>query len=187
MKEAKSINYVLVESFLVYIQKNFDLIENFIKEVRKCEDLEEQRYKIFDFMLECFNKNKTAKTMQLIRESNAQHHNENIRHNINAQPVKNAVEDVMYTIYNSLLVSKKDKDIYLKRLSEIDVTLLEEAYRTSIAKLTLLDMKYIICFLIGADEKDISLMFNVAVESAYKTRYRIRNKFSKDDSFRLVL
>jgi len=187
MKETKSVNYMLVESFMIYIQKNFDLIEKLVKEIRKCKNPEEQRCRIFDFMVKCLSKNKTLRAMQLICESNTQRPNVNIRHNLKAQPVKSAIENIMQTISLSPVISRENKKIYLKRLKQIDINLLEEAYITSIAKITPLDMKYIICFITEIEEKDIGMIFNVLIKSVHKTRYRIKKKFSKEDSFRVVL
>jgi len=48
-------------------------------------------------------------------------------------------------------------------------------------------MKYIVCFVAAVDVKAISLLFNIEPASVYTARYRIKKKFAKDDTFRIIL
>ncbi|MCL2073360.1 MAG: hypothetical protein FWH18_05540 [Marinilabiliaceae bacterium] len=64
--------------------------------------------------------------------------------------------------------------------------MLENAYQTSKAKITSMDIKYIICFAADLDTKDISLIFNIEPASVNTVRYRIKKKFAEEDAFRMV-
>ncbi|MDR2906885.1 MAG: hypothetical protein LBU91_02710 [Bacteroidales bacterium] len=101
-------------------------------------------------------------------------------------PVQNTVEKVIQMVSDSLIEKNTKKD-YLERLSKIDSELFEHAYQTSEVKITSMDMKYIICFSTDIDVKDISLLFNIEPASVHTVRYRIKKKFSKEDSFRMIL
>ena len=101
-------------------------------------------------------------------------------------PIKYAIEKIDRLVSDSLLESE-NKRVYLSRLSKIDAKLLEHVCQTSEAKLTGMDMKYIICFSADMNVKDISLLFNVEPASVRTVRYRIRKKFSEKDIFRVIL
>jgi len=176
------------ESCLTYIQKNLDLIENFIKELKHSEELDEQRYKIFQFMLNCFHENSTAKTSKFkkLLGENKQRHVQNVKQQLEQQSIKNAVENITQLLFDSP-VKDDNKKIYHKRLFKINVKLLEEACRISKTEITYTEIKYIICFSIHIPVKDICQIFNVEVNSVYKARYRIRKKIAKEDAFRTIL
>ena len=101
-------------------------------------------------------------------------------------PVNNTIENITQ-ILSASIIEKDYKKTYLDRLSKIDAKLLENVYQTSKVKITSMDMKYIICFAADMDVKDISLLFNVEPASVHTVRYRIRKKFAKEDSFRMIL
>ncbi len=79
------------------------------------------------------------------------------------------------------------KDTYIESLSHLDGALLENAYRNSEARLTPLDMKYIICFNAGMGVDDIATLFNIEHASVNTVRYRIRKKFAQNDPFRTII
>ena len=111
---------------------------------------------------------------------------QNIKQQLEQNPVKNSIEKIAQLISVSQ-IEKEDKKNYLERLSTIDSKQLENIYHTSKTKITGMDMKYIICFFADIDKKDISLLFNVEPASVHTVRYRIKKKFSKDDTFRMML
>jgi len=184
--EANTANRILFELFFIFFQKNFDLIENFIKEAKKCENLEERRIKMFMFMEKCFDENQTSEILKFFHESNAHYYNQNAGYRIEELLVKTAVDKITCMISHSI-IKKDDKKIYLKRLSEIDAGLFGNLFQASIAEITAQELRYIICFIANMDVKDISLIFNVEIKSVHKTRYRIRKKFVKNDVFRTIL
>jgi len=100
-------------------------------------------------------------------------------------PIKNIIEKMAQMVSESP-IKKDDKKVYLARLSKIDFKLLEYAYQSSKKTLTCLDMKYIICFTADINVKDICLLFNIEPASVHTVRYRIKKKFSKNDTFRIV-
>jgi len=191
MKEnkQKSIDYLLIETFLVYVQQNLDSIESFIKELKKCKDPEEQRYRIFKFMHDRFNESGTPKALKLrrlLRESNVHRHIQGVKQQLEKQPVKNAIENIGRAISTSI-IEKNNKKAYLDCLAKLDIQLLEEACQISKVPITATDMKYIICFAAEMDVKDICLLFNIEPTSVHTVRYRIKKKFAKEDTFRTLL
>jgi len=111
---------------------------------------------------------------------------QNLKQQLEQNPVENTIEKIAQLISVSL-INKDDKKSYLERLSKMDSKLLENAYQTSKAKITGMDMKYIICFYADIDVKDISLLFNIEPASVHTVRYRIKKKFSKEDAFLTLL
>ena len=101
-------------------------------------------------------------------------------------PVKNAVDMISRTISASKITEDLKKE-YIERLSKLDLYLIEDAYKTSKEKITDIDIKFIICFAVDIDVKDISMIFNIEQTSVHKVRYRIRKKFAKEDTFRMIL
>ena len=101
-------------------------------------------------------------------------------------PIRNVIDNIAQVISASN-IEKDDKKAYLERLMKVDTKLLEMAYQASMVKITGKEMKYIICFVADIDVKDISLLFNVEPASVYTVRYRIRKKFAKNDTFRVIL
>ena len=111
---------------------------------------------------------------------------QNVKKQLEQNPVENSIEKIVQAVSASL-IEKDDKKIYLERLSAMDSELLETAYQNSKAKITGMDMKYIICFAADIDVKDISLLFNIEPASVHTVRYRIKKKFQKEDSFQMIL
>ena len=111
---------------------------------------------------------------------------ETLKQELKQNPVKNTIEKIAQMVSVSL-IEKDDKKAYLDCLAKIDFKLLEQAYQTSNVKITGMDMKYIICFSAGIEVKDISLLFNIEPESVHTVRYRIRKKFAKEDTFKMIL
>ena len=101
-------------------------------------------------------------------------------------PLKNIIEKVVQMVFVSH-IEKDNKKNYLERLAKIDVKLLESMCQSSVAKITSTDMKYIICFCADISVRDISLLFNIEPASVHTVRYRIKKKFAKDDTFRMML
>ena len=101
-------------------------------------------------------------------------------------PVENTIKKLTLLIENSV-IPKDTKDKYLDRLSKLDVKRLEHAFQFSKTKITGMDMKYIICLAADIDTHDVGLLFNIESASVHTVRYRIRKKFAKEDSFRMIL
>lgn len=101
-------------------------------------------------------------------------------------PVRETIEKIVRSVAGSA-VEKDVKSAYLSRLEHLDISLLENIYRSSGGSLTSLDMKYIVCFVAEIAVRDISTLFNVEPASVNTVRYRIRKKFAPDDPFRLVI
>ncbi len=101
-------------------------------------------------------------------------------------PVRETIEKIVRSVTGSA-IEKDVKAAYLARLEHLDISLLENVYRSSGGSLTSLDMKYIVCFAAEIAVRDIGLLFNVEPASVNTVRYRIRKKFAPDDPFRLVI
>ncbi len=93
---------------------------------------------------------------------------------------------IIQSIYKSLIDNGKKVE-YIENLTNIDILLFEEGYVLSNQLLTNLDLKYITCFAIDMDVKDISLLFNVEPASVRTARYRIRKKIGKENSFKFLI
>ena len=111
---------------------------------------------------------------------------QNLKKQLEQNPVENTIEKIVQAVSASL-IEKDNKKVYLESLSKIDSELLETAYQNSKVKITGMDMKYIICFAADIDVKDISLLFNIEPASVHTVRYRIKKKFQKEDSFKMIL
>ncbi len=91
----------------------------------------------------------------------------------------NTIESITQIVSGSIIESD-NKKIYLDRLSKLDAKLFENIFQNGNAKVTSMDMKYIICFAADIDVKDISMIFNVEPASVHTVRYRIRKKYAKE-------
>lgn len=78
------------------------------------------------------------------------------------------------------------KKLYTGQLSNMDIEALTQGYLTAEKKLSGMDMRYIVCFLIEMNVKDIALLFNIDSSSVRTARYRIRKKFGQNNTFRLL-
>lgn len=86
------------------------------------------------------------------------------------------IADKICRMIDSSGLDDQVRQTYLKRLSGIDADKLEQAFAFSSNTLTVLDMKYIICFYIDMAVAHISVLFNIDPASVYTVRYRIRKK-----------
>lgn len=84
------------------------------------------------------------------------------------------------------IIEEQDKDVYIKRLSSVNVDDLESIFVSASEKLTSMDLKYIVCFFVDIDPKDIALIFNVEQSSVYTVRYRIKKKFKGKTDFKFL-
>lgn len=84
-------------------------------------------------------------------------------------------------------MEKEKKNTYISQLAELDVDMLEKGYLSSQEKISKTDMKYIICFAIDMDVKDMSLLFNVEPASIRTVRYRIKKKFGGKNTFTFMI
>jgi len=92
------------------------------------------------------------------------------------------IRNMIERIANSV-IEKDKKDFYIRQLSNIDIETLEQGCLSSEKKISGMDIKYIICFSIEMNVKDISLLFNIDPASVRTARYRIRKKFGKQNTF----
>lgn len=74
------------------------------------------------------------------------------------------------------LIDRDMKEVYLERLSKTDLALFYRVYQSNNEKITGKDLKFIICFDIDMNVKDISLLFNIEPTSVHTARYRIKKK-----------
>jgi len=88
------------------------------------------------------------------------------------------VEKIKLLIEESI-ISKEEKREYLKKIEEIPLDVIEKIHFSSDEQLSMMDLKYIICFLIDMKAKDVGLLFNISSESVRKVHYRIRKKIGK--------
>ena len=79
------------------------------------------------------------------------------------------------------------RDEYIRRLSDIDLIELERQFATSIFQMTQMDVKYILCFYLEFEARDIAAIFNVEPASVYTVRYRLRKKFKENPSFQFLM
>lgn len=79
------------------------------------------------------------------------------------------------------------RDEYIRRLSDIDLIELERQFATSISQMTQMDVKYILCFYLEFEARDIAAIFNVEPASVYTVRYRLRKKFKENPSFQFLM
>ena len=99
--------------------------------------------------------------------------------------IQNAIESVIQLLSDSII--KNDyKKIYLERLSKLSPQLFDHICQNANVRITAMDMKYIICFSVDMEAADISLLFNIELTSVHTARYRIKKKFSKNDTFRMI-
>lgn len=100
---------------------------------------------------------------------------EEIQEKIKKSHCQMIVEQLKESIAHSI-ISHSGKNIYFERLDLFKTAEFEKQVILVKDKLTNIDIKYIICFLIEMDIKDVSLLFNVEVSSIYNVRSRLRRK-----------
>ncbi|MDL2296786.1 hypothetical protein LJC53_05655 [Bacteroidales bacterium OttesenSCG-928-C03] len=111
---------------------------------------------------------------------------EQIQQKLEQKPIQLMVEKIAGEIKKSL-IEKNKKEKYLNLLSDLDIDMLEQGYLAAHEKITNMDMKYIICFLIDMNIKDIGLLFNIEPPSVRTVRYRIKKKFGEKDTFKFLI
>jgi rRNA maturation endonuclease Nob1 len=102
------------------------------------------------------------------------------------KPTKTMIGKLSEWILKSVMVEAK-KNAYIQQLSELDIDMLEQGYFTATEKISNMDMKYIICFAIDMDTKDMSILFNVEHASIHTVRYRIKKKFREKNTFKFLM
>ena len=167
----KSLEQSVYESVLISELKQNELEQNMIE-----KELLQQQYS--DLKLQAEH-----------NEQKAQSYNEELRHikqQLEQKPTKKTIEKLTQLILKSN-IEKSEIDHYVKQLSELDIDMMEQGYLTATEKISNMDMKYLICFAIDMNTKDISLLFNIAPTSIYTVRYRIRKKFSEKNTFKFLV
>ena len=64
-----------------------------------------------------------------------------------------------------------------EQLQKVDITLAEAIVSHAEKPLTLVDKRYMLCFIAGLKPAEIATLFNVEPASIYTVRYRIKKKF----------
>ncbi|MDL2228148.1 hypothetical protein LJC30_04600 [Odoribacter sp. OttesenSCG-928-L07] len=101
-------------------------------------------------------------------------------------PSQILIQRIAQSISKSLIVNQKKND-YIASLIGLDTSVLEQVCNLSEGRITNLDIKYIICFMIDMDVKDISLLFNIEPASVHTVRYRIKKKFGDNQQLKLLI
>ena len=104
---------------------------------------------------------------------------ESVKERIQNNKATVVVEKIKLLIEESI-ISKEEKREYLKKVEEIPLDVIEKIHFSSNEQLSMMDLKYIICFLIDMKAKDVGLLFNISSESVRKVHYRIRKKIGKN-------
>ena len=82
----------------------------------------------------------------------------------------------MKDLISHAIMSGKTKNTYIEQLDQFKIQEFEKQLALVKENLTNIDIKYIICFLIEMNIKDMGLLFNVEVSSIYNVRSRLRRK-----------
>jgi hypothetical protein len=109
-----------------------------------------------------------------------------IKQHLEQKPTKTMIEKLIEWIASSA-IEKSNKNRYILKLSDLNNDMLEQGFLTADEKISKMDMKYIICFSIDMDVKDMSLLFNVEPASIRTVRYRIKKKFGQKNSFAFLV
>ena len=109
-----------------------------------------------------------------------------IKQQINQGTVASVIGKMVDIVEHSLL-DTETKQLYAGKLFSLDTDEMEKLFLPVGDKMTSMDMKYILCFYVDMDAKDIGLMFNVEAASVYTVRYRIRKKFKDYPSFKFLM
>ncbi len=121
-----------------------------------------------------------------LRQNELEQKKEQLRQQLEQKPTKIMIEKLTGWISQSVL-EKSMKDTYIRQLSGLDIDMLEQGYLTADEKISGMDMKYIICFAIDMDVKNMSLLFNVEPASIRTVRYRIKKKFKGKNTFKFLM
>lgn len=109
---------------------------------------------------------------------------------VNAQQISHLFEkglDKMKTIVAEAQIEESIRNEYLKRLSATNPNNLEQQFATSLPAMTPMDVKYILCFYLEFEARDIATIFNVEPASVYTVRYRLRKKFRDNPAFQFLM
>lgn len=79
------------------------------------------------------------------------------------------------------------RDEYIQKLSILNLVAFERQFATSISRMTQMDIKYILCFYLEFEARDIATIFSVEPASVYTVRYRLRKKFRDNPSFQFLM
>lgn len=101
-------------------------------------------------------------------------------------PMQLMVNKISQSIARSFIDQGK-KDVYIDCLACLDLAILERGFLLTEKPISNLDIKYITCFAIDMDVKDISLMFNIEPASVRTARYRIKKKFGERNLFKFLI
>ncbi|MDL2254650.1 hypothetical protein LJB78_00010 [Bacteroidales bacterium OttesenSCG-928-J16] len=101
-------------------------------------------------------------------------------------PTQLMVHKVAQSISRSFIENER-KNAYIANLMTMNTSVLEQVYALTEKKITNLDMRYLICFVIDMEVKDISLLFNMEPASVRTARYRLRKKFGDDSQLKLLI
>lgn len=93
----------------------------------------------------------------------------------------------MKAVVASARLDPSVRDEYVKRLSGLDLGGFEHQFATSISQMTQMDIKYILCFYLEFEARDIATIFHVEPASVYTVRYRLRKKFRDNPSFQFLM
>lgn len=84
---------------------------------------------------------------------------------------------------DELGVLGQDADAFSSKLQQLPFEKIEIMFADALEKLSTMDKKYILCFMVGMEVPTIALLFNVTTASVYTVRYRIKKKYPKDYEF----
>ena len=107
---------------------------------------------------------------------------DDLQRRIDASPTKALIGHMAETVRNSKLLMEKDKEGYLVRLNGLEVVQMDRLFASATGKLTSLDTKYILCFMVGMDTEHVAELFGISIDSVYSVRHRVRRKFDKNAS-----
>lgn len=107
---------------------------------------------------------------------------EDIQRQLNESHSKVLKASMADTISQSKSIAKDDKQKYTALLENINTENLDSLFSSATTKLTSLDTKYILCFMIDMKTEHIADLFSISIDSVYSVRHRVRKKFDKKAS-----
>ena len=93
--------------------------------------------------------------------------------------IETQIEHLRMRITLSSFDAKLKEDL-LCRLGLLQHNLVEHLCGTSTRQLTNTNLRYILCFLINMEVRDIAALFSVDASTVYSVRYRLRKLFKHD-------
>lgn len=91
------------------------------------------------------------------------------------------------TIVSDTRLEDTIRNKYLTQLAAVNPDDLEQQFAASLSAMTQMDLKYILCFYLEFEARDIATIFNVEPASVYTVRYRLRKKFRHNPSFQFLM